>query len=98
MPQLKKLWTISNILLLAGCASIERPDTDLCIINSPFQKVSCYNLKRDYDEEGGIKPEAKPKVFSITGLQDINKFICTDSDGFANLKSYIKELKQQKGE
>lgn len=95
MRQLRKLWTISNILLLVGCASIEHPDTNLCVINTPLSQMKCYNLKRDYEPSGSIKPNAVPQVIPLKGMEDLNKFICTDPDGFANLKAYIKALREE---
>lgn len=91
----KKLWTIFSILIISGCSSLERPDTNLCIINAPLNQMKCYNLKEDYDERGVITFEALPSIIPIEGVEDINKFICTDPNSFANLKAYIKALRKE---
>lgn len=95
----KRHWTIFSILILTGCSSsVERPDTDLCVINAPLNQMKCYNLKRDYDSNGVIKPEATGKLYPVEGVEDVNKFICTSPEDFANLKSYIKALREEHNE
>lgn len=78
--------------LVFGC-SIQRPDTDLCVVNAPDRHQKCYNLKKDYNDDGKLNPSAKPTFKPAVTVEDLNKNICTDPDGFANLKTYVKELR-----
>lgn len=78
----------------AACAvGIERPDTNLCIVNEPFSELECYNLRTDYTDEGRLKPGAAGTTVDITGLADLNKHICTDVNGFAAIKAYLRQLR-----
>lgn len=90
-PQIK-LWTIFSLILLSGCGGIKRPDSDLCVINVPGQTMKCYNLNHDYTSEGKLKSDAVPKYKPVLTLDDVNKLTCTDPDGLANLKVFIKEM------
>lgn len=88
-----RLVKYSLLLLLAGCAT-SRPDTDLCGINALAGHKKCYNLKNDYDEEGNLKHSATPKIIPINSINDLNKNICTDPQGFENLNIYLQQAKQ----
>lgn len=93
-----KLWTISSILFLSGCAALGRPDTDLCIVNAPMSQLRCYNLKTDYSEEGTLLHHAIGRTVPVNNISDLNKYTCTNPDGLANLKEYVKALRDQKRE
>lgn len=85
------LLMISNFL---ACA-IPRPDTELCVVNAPGLTRKCFNLRDDYDDNGKLKPDASPLYLDTVTVQDLNKNVCTDPDGLANLKAYIKELREE---
>lgn len=86
--------------LLVGCAGIERPNTDVCIINAPNRNRRCQNMNTDYDDNGKLNPAAKPIYRSNASIQDLNKFLCIDSptgttDGQAALKAYLTKLRNR---
>lgn len=84
-------WIIFSILLVA--CSVPRPDTDICIANAPEKHLKCYNLKKDYDNNGERDPNAKPTYKPFAQIEDVNKFALTDPDGLANLKIYLQDLR-----
>ncbi len=89
---------LSTTLLISfslSACGVPKPDTDICGVNSEANHKLCYNLKKDYDNNGNRKPDAKPKVVEIQSLHDLNKNICTDPDGFENLLAYIKEMREK---
>lgn len=86
--------------LLCACAHIPPPDADACIVNAPAKNRKCYNFSRDYDENGQLKPDAKPIYRSNANIADLNKaFLIDHPNGFptglANLKAYIKTLREE---
>lgn len=92
MMRLKTL-LISFSVLISSCA-VERPNTNICVINSlGSPHKNCANLHDDYDNDGNLKPGFKPKVIPISSLSDLDKNTCTDSLGIENLKVYIRELR-----
>lgn len=84
---------IAFSLLLVGC-DVPRPNTDLCGVNAQKLERRCYNLKTDYDRDGNRKPNAKPKIKPARDVYDLDRNFCTDPDGFAELKAYIKKLRE----
>jgi hypothetical protein len=81
---------------LVSCGgTVPRPDTNLCVINSEVGKMKCFNLLRDYTDEGKIKPDAQGMYRDIPDVNSINKHICTDPGGFIELKTYIKLLREE---
>lgn len=84
-------------LLAFGCNDVTRPDTDVCLVNAQLLHETCYNLLRDYNDDGTLKPDAKPIVRQYVDaaamLGALNKGIRTDPDGWAHLKAYIRELR-----
>jgi len=78
-----------------ACAVVPRPDTDILTVNAPGSHLRGYNLKRDYDDEGNRKPDAKPTIKPVSGLADLNKMTCTDPKGLENLITYGKNLREE---
>jgi hypothetical protein len=85
--------------LLTGCNTVPLPDTDICVINVPALHEYCYNIKRDYDANGRLKPSAKPMIRKYADeaamLAGLNKGIKTNPDGWANFKAYARELRER---
>lgn len=79
-------------ILVTGCA-IARPNTDMCVVNAKAQHEKCYNLNRDYDNNGKLNPSAKPLFKPAVTVLDLDKNVCTDPDGWSNVKAYIRELR-----
>jgi hypothetical protein len=56
----------------------------------------CYNLKKDYDNNGVRKPAAKPKIVRYHDAQSMmkamDKTVGTDPQGFGNLKLFVREM------
>ena len=96
--------------ILSGCAGIKKPDSDICTINVPGLRENCHNLARDYDDLGRLKPGTKMEVRQydeiaqlLMGVESkdpkekrtgINKKTCMDPQSLANLKAYIKKLRE----
>ena len=85
---------------LFACASIQRPDIDLMIINAPGNKRCGYNFERDYGDDGRLKSGAKMFCRPNKLVSDLNKGLYIDSkdgpeEGIARLKAYIKTLREE---
>lgn len=94
--RLRTLLTASS-LALVSCGGPERPDTNLCIVNAKARHKSCFNMKRDYDDQGNLLPGVKPSIVPIASLDDLDKNLAVDPDGSANLKAYIQKLRERDG-
>jgi hypothetical protein len=90
-----RLATLLVSFSLFSCAQIDRPDTDLCVVNAPGKKLTCFNLKRDYDKDGNLKSDAKPVFKPAPTIESVNKHIITDPQGYARLRAYIRTLRQE---
>lgn len=97
MRHLKALLMVFSFI--SGCASIPRPNSNLCIVNVPGLRENCLNLKDDYDSLGRIRVGTRFKVkqFSTAEelLNDLNKNTCMDPDSLAELKAFIKKLREE---
>lgn len=89
--QSMKYW-ISFSLILSGCASIERPDTNLCIVNALGHNLKCYNMKKDYDNKGHRNLDAEPQFKLIENVSDLDRHLCIDPNSTANLKVYLRKI------
>lgn len=88
------------ILLLTGlefsaCSTVPRPDTNVGVVNAGFHQVKGYNLSTDYDDNGNLNPSAKPFIHPANSVSDLDKNVCTDPQGWANLKAYIRMLRDE---
>src|ERR1019366_3139289 len=83
-------------LLFSGCG-INRPDTNICIVNAPAKNRKCYNLLRDYDDTGALKKGAVPQYRANLTIDDLNKALIIDpvvpanNQGIANLNAWIQD-------
>jgi hypothetical protein len=93
MKTLIKLLTILSISFSCACA-INPPDSDICVVNAGAKHLTCFNLKRDYNEENGaLKPDATPTFKPVNSLDDLNKFIVTDADSFERIKIFTQQVR-----
>lgn len=91
----KMLWASFSLLTLSACSAISQPDTDMCVVNEPGLHLICYNLKRDYDKNGVLKPGAVETIKPIQSLTDLNKYVVTDPVGFEHLKTFVQEMRDE---
>ena len=91
MKPLMMLLITSELLL--GCQSIQRPNAWMGGVNASKKEFRAYNLRTDFDVDGNRLPEAKPKISYLTGLKDLNGYICVDPNSFEELKRYVGELR-----
>ena len=90
---------VTTLLVVSSCASIQRPNVDVGIVNAPGKRVKYYNLERDYDADGKLKPGAVPTYRPFAKLEDLNKRLCLDSDAgpeeaIARFKAYVRNLRE----
>ncbi len=100
MPRLEMRLTKLLVLLLmelslSACSTVPRPDTNIGVVNNELHKIGGYNLLKDYDDNGNLNPNATPWTRPVNSAADLDKNICTDPDGWANLKAYIRMLREQ---
>lgn len=84
---------------LTACATIKRPSIDICIVNAPGKKLNCYDMQRDYTDDGQLKPGVKFHTRPAPDIQAVNKHLIFTSDAgpenaIAKLKAYIKKLRE----
>lgn len=101
MMQSIKLWTIFSLLaisLMAGCAHIERPDAPLCGINTDKLQLRCYNIRKDYNNDGKRKKDAKPLVLQFKDANEmlvyLRGWLVTSPNGFGNILSTVREVRE----
>lgn len=103
------------LLLIVGSSAcgVPRPNADVCIVIAPPEdpeyprKRKCYNLERDYNDDGTLKAGAKPVYRPNEKIEDLNKALVIDSpydaqnpnpnhfeDGIARIKAWIKKLRE----
>jgi hypothetical protein len=86
--------------MASSCArNVPKPDADVCVVNVPALHQKCYNIARDYDDNGYIKKDAKPMFKQYKDeaemLAGLNKNIATTPDGWAAIKAYLKSLREE---
>jgi hypothetical protein len=84
-----------------------KPHILACIVNAPAKHRICYQLDKDYNDDGTIKAGAVPVIRANETLADLNKSFTIDSvnaetppsagfvDALALFKAYLKEMKNR---
>lgn len=98
---MRLLMTLLMACSTVACAAapVERPNSDVCLINAEAGHRKCYNMARDYDANGRLKPGVKATYKNNLTITDLNKAVVIDSptgfeDGWARLKTYINQLRE----
>jgi hypothetical protein len=95
----RTLSSISKIILLlfaaniVGCAAIQRPDAWVCGINGKSKKMLCYNLKKDYDEDGTLKAGAEPLEKKDVSLQSLTGGLYFSSEDTKKIKVWLQDMR-----
>jgi len=92
MSKTNKLLVIFSIAILNACAGIPAPKGQGCVAFALKGYSLCYDLEQDFDENGKVKPEAKPKRVELS-KESINKHVHFDPDSFASLKAFALKHK-----
>jgi hypothetical protein len=99
MQRLKRKWTPLFLLLwtTSSCSSLPpRPDADVCVLDSTAKKLSCFNMKDDYNSRGELLPSATLETENIEDLSDLDRFVVFDALSYASLKAYLQMLRSQR--
>lgn len=88
---LKKIKPIAICLAacsMMACTGIPRPKGLLCVAHIPEGYNNCYDLEKDFDENGDL-------LATSTGAHiplDLNNHVNLDASSFASLKAYKQKL------
>lgn len=91
----KMLLSVSSLLVLAACGSVERPNANACWVNAAGGYKTCYNLLTDYDKNGVRLPGAKPKNVPLTELKQLNGALTFDAASQKELKRFLDESRKE---
>ena len=72
---MKLMMLVLIALSICSCSQIQRPDADICVVNYATDKLphlTCFNIKRDYNDDGSLKADAKPVKKLIKTPQSLN--------------------------
>ena len=94
---MKLLTTLLMAFSLFACSN-PAPDADICVTNIKKGHKKCYNLARDYYEDGTLKPTASPTYKPALTLSDFDKEISTDLKGFQNIKILTTQIEYRLNE
>jgi hypothetical protein len=67
------------------------PNSDLCIADSQRSRLVCYNLAADYAVSNNrvvLKSSAVAHLRPLAKPQDVDRWTCTDAQGWANIKAW----------
>jgi hypothetical protein len=95
MSPLTKFLSVSSLLLLAACGSVERPNANACWVNAAGGYKRCYNLLTDYDANGIRLPGAKPKDVPLSSIKELNGALTFDATSQKELKRFMDETRKE---
>ena len=77
--------------LLIGCASVPRPQGQICVAHVPQNYNNCFDMQSDFDSNGDIIPGHNGTNIPL----DLDNHVNMDPMSFASLKAYIEKIKQR---
>jgi len=91
---MKLLKTFSASLLLIAC-EVKAPDAVWCVANPAGGRLTCYNLRKDYDysDKGmRLKASAKATHADFNYIYDVEGWVCQPPRDFGKSKSWLEKL------
>lgn len=92
-----------SLAIFSLCACVHepiRPNTYVSGLNGPDMWLEGYNLLRDYDADGNLKPDAKKNYYPFISVKDLNAALVImppgkipGDEGTKGLLRWLKELK-----
>lgn len=103
-----KVLLILVVSSLSSCGKdAPKPHILACIVNAPAKHRKCYQLDKDYNDDGSLKAGAVPVIRANASLEDLNKAFTIDAvepevpasnglvDALASFKAYLKMLRNR---
>lgn len=87
-----KLLAIFLIAILSACAGIPKPEGLGCVAFAKRNYSICYDLSKDFDEDGNVVPGARGQKVPLT-VQAIDRHVHFDPDSYASLKAFALKHK-----
>src|SRR5690606_24002114 len=82
---------------LMSCGG-DRPKGRICQIDAPNIRKICFHMDSDYDDDGNLKPGAKPHFIQYASaeemLKDLDKDTSFDEESWASASAYRRKMKQ----
>ena len=91
-----RLIAVSFSWLLVGCASVQRPDADICGINyatNSAPHLTCFNIKDDYNDDGTLKSTAKSHRKLIPTPQSLNAGKYISKEDWPKVQVWLQDLR-----
>ena len=95
---MRRLITFSLLLFMGGCAGVQLPSSDICVVEAKQFRLLCYNLKNDYavvNSRVVLKAGAVPHYKPLLAPSDVDKFTCTDPVSWGGIKAWAQALGDQ---
>ncbi len=92
---LQRTFLVVCSFAILSCAKISRPDADICVVNAFGKKLTCYNLARDYNDDGLIKPGTPAHFKPAPDIDSVNKHVVMSAADFGKFKAYVKKLREE---
>lgn len=93
LKMIKLIATSLAVFSVVGCASIPPPKGTACVSHisqSAANYNDCYDMEKDFDQNGELLPTAKGQHVPL----EFDKRVNFDVDSFASLKAYLLKLKK----
>lgn len=78
------------MVVCLSCSKVKRPDSYICGINLKSAEFRCYNILNDFNDDGTMKTDAKPKVEPLV-LQ--NAAVYMTPQDFEKVKVWMQDLR-----
>jgi hypothetical protein len=90
------LLVLGMFLPFLGCASVQRPDADICGINFAADKpahLTCFNIKNDFDNAGVLLPTAKAHQKLIGKPQSLNAGKYMSKEDWPKFQIWLQDMR-----
>lgn len=88
---IKLVKTLFLVCSLTACSQVPRPQGFVCVANVPSSYNLCFDMDKDFDDQGNVLPGHEGVRLAL----DVDRHINFDADSYASLKAYMQKLKQR---
>ena len=83
-----------SFLILSGCG-VKPPEGKICLYDAPRERSLCYDVAKDLDSSGRVKPDAKMLVIENVKAETLDKHTHFDPESWSNVRKWMQKTRDR---
>lgn len=90
----RTLLACNAVLLIAGCGP-KPPQGLICLYDAPRSQSICYEMSKDFDKDGTLKPGAPQQILGGMTADKIDKHTHFSPEAWGSVRKWLGAMREQ---